>query len=112
MVIYFLGVRTDRHGFGILTWKHVGTQKISTQSSKLVVGCRLLYCRIIILHPLGVPREAYMGLSRAPTLLLPHHAREDVLQVRQQDGPCLARGGCGGTGGGCVHGRGGGGAGG
>ena len=29
MVISFLGVRTDRHGFGIHTWKHVGTQKIS-----------------------------------------------------------------------------------
>ena len=42
-VISFLGVRTDRHGFGILTWKHVGTQKISTQSSKLVVSCRSLY---------------------------------------------------------------------
>ena len=26
---------TDRQGFGILTWKHVGTQKISTQSSKI-----------------------------------------------------------------------------
>ena len=35
--------RTDRHGFGILTWKHVGTQKISTQSSKLGVSCRSLY---------------------------------------------------------------------
>ena len=51
MMISFLGVRTDgqtdgqtdRHGFGILTWKHVGTQKISTQSSKLVVSCRSLY---------------------------------------------------------------------
>ena len=41
--ISFLGVRTDRHGFGILTWKHVCTQKISTQSSKLVVSCRSLY---------------------------------------------------------------------
>ena len=36
-------VQTDRHGFGILTWKHVGTQKISTQSSKLVVSRRSLY---------------------------------------------------------------------
>ena len=26
-VVSFLGVRTDRQGFGILTWKHVGTQK-------------------------------------------------------------------------------------
>ena len=47
MMISFLGVRidgqTDGHGFGILTWKHVGTQKISTQSSKLVVSCRSLY---------------------------------------------------------------------
>ena len=34
--------RTDRHGFGILTWKHVGTQKISTQNSKLVVSPRSL----------------------------------------------------------------------
>ena len=42
-VVRFLGVRTDRHGFGILTWKHVGTQKISTQSSKLVVSRRSLY---------------------------------------------------------------------
>ena len=50
-MISFLGVRTDgqtdgrtdRHGFGILTWKHVGTQKISTQSSKLVVSRRSLY---------------------------------------------------------------------
>ena len=42
-----LGVRTDRqtdrHGFEILTWKHVDTHKISTQSSKLVVSCRSLY---------------------------------------------------------------------
>ena len=29
--------------FGILIWKHVGTQKISTQSSKLVVSRRSLY---------------------------------------------------------------------
>ena len=51
MVVSFLGVRTDgqtdrrtdRHGFGILLWKHVGTQKISTQNSKLVVSCRSLY---------------------------------------------------------------------
>ena len=35
--------RTDRHGFGILTWKHVGTQKISTQSLKLVVSRPFLY---------------------------------------------------------------------
>ena len=35
--------RTDRHGFGILIWKHVDTQKISTQSSKLVVSRRSLY---------------------------------------------------------------------
>ena len=50
-VISFLGVRTDeqtdrqtdRHGFGILIWKHVGTQKMSTQNSKLVVSCRSLY---------------------------------------------------------------------
>ena len=34
--------RTDRHGFGILIWKHVDTQKISTQSSKLVVSRRSL----------------------------------------------------------------------
>ena len=32
-----------KHGFGILTWKHVGTQKISTQNSKLVVSRRSLY---------------------------------------------------------------------
>ena len=35
--------QTDRHGFGILTWKHVGTQKISTQRSKLVVRRQSLY---------------------------------------------------------------------
>ena len=35
--------RTDRQGFGILLWKHVDTQKISTQSSKLVVSRRSLY---------------------------------------------------------------------
>ena len=35
--------QTDTHGFGILTWKHVGTQKISTQNSKLVVSRRSLY---------------------------------------------------------------------
>ena len=35
--------QTDRQGFGILIWKHVGTQKISTQNSKLVVSCRSLY---------------------------------------------------------------------
>ena len=33
MGIFFSGYgQTDRHGFGILTWKHVGTRKISTQS--------------------------------------------------------------------------------
>ena len=42
-VISFLGVQTDRHGFGILTWKHVGTQKISIQKSKLVVRRQSLY---------------------------------------------------------------------
>ena len=42
-VISFLEVRTDRHGFGILIWKHVGTQKISTESSKLGVSCLPLY---------------------------------------------------------------------
>ena len=43
MVISFLGVRTDgqterrtdRQGFGILLWKHVGTQKISTRKLKI-----------------------------------------------------------------------------
>ena len=40
MVISFLGVWADRQGFGIFTWKHVGTQKISTQSSKLEVRCQ------------------------------------------------------------------------
>ena len=43
MVTFFLGVQTDRHGFGIRIWKYVGTQKISTQSSKLVVSHRSLY---------------------------------------------------------------------
>ena len=47
MMISFIVVRTDgqtdRHGFGILTWKHVDTQKISTQNSKLVVSRRSLY---------------------------------------------------------------------
>ena len=35
--------QTDRQGFGILMWKHVGTQKIWTQRSKLEVSCRSLY---------------------------------------------------------------------
>ena len=35
--------QTDGQDFGILIWKDVGTQKISTQSSKLVVSCRSLY---------------------------------------------------------------------
>ena len=44
MVISFLGLRTDRHGFWNphMDTQNVGTQKISTQSSKLVVGCRSL----------------------------------------------------------------------
>ena len=50
-MISFLGVRTDgqtdgqtdRHGFGILIWKHVGTQKNSTLSSKLMVSRQSLY---------------------------------------------------------------------
>ena len=46
-VISFLGVwmdtrGTNRHGFGILIWKHVGTQNISTQRSKLRASCRSL----------------------------------------------------------------------
>ena len=40
-MISFLGVRrdrqTDRQGFVILTWKHVDTQKISTQNYWLAV---------------------------------------------------------------------------
>ena len=43
---HFFTRGTDRHGFGILTWKHVGTQNISTQSSKLVVSCRSLYASL------------------------------------------------------------------
>ena len=43
LFLFFFGVRTDRHGFGILTWKHVGTQKNSTQSTKLGVSSRSLY---------------------------------------------------------------------
>ena len=39
----FIGVRTDRHGFGILTWKHVGTQKFLNRSSKLGVSYWSLY---------------------------------------------------------------------
>ena len=36
--------RTDRHGFRILIWKHVGKKKKKkTQSSKLGVSCRSLY---------------------------------------------------------------------
>ena len=36
--------RTNRHDFGILIiWKHIGTQKISAQSSKLEVSCRSQY---------------------------------------------------------------------
>ena len=31
--------QTDR----VLEWKHVGTQKITTQSTKFVVSCRSLY---------------------------------------------------------------------
>ena len=47
-VISFLGLWTDRQTarrnyFGILTWKHVGTQKISTQCSKLGGSCRSQY---------------------------------------------------------------------
>ena len=48
MVTSLLGVQTDGRTdrdmvLGILIWKHVGTQKISTQSSKLVVSRRSLY---------------------------------------------------------------------
>ena len=39
----FSGCRQTDAVFGILTWKHVGTQKISIQSSKLVVSCWSLY---------------------------------------------------------------------
>ena len=35
--------QTDRYDFGILIWKHVGTQTISIQSSKLRVSSRSLY---------------------------------------------------------------------
>ena len=39
----FISSVEQHSGFGIITWKHVGTQKISTQSSKLVVSRRSLY---------------------------------------------------------------------
>ena len=43
-IISFVGVRTDKHDFRIfIIWKHVDTQKISTQYSKLEVSCRSLY---------------------------------------------------------------------
>ena len=40
MVISFHGVRTDRHDFGILIWKHVGTKEISAQRLELGVSYR------------------------------------------------------------------------
>ena len=60
---YFNVFIKTKQGFGILIWKHVGTQKISTQSSKLVVsymhpwrtgmhndGLMMQTCRNINLH--------------------------------------------------------------
>ena len=52
----------DRHGFGILTWKHVGTQKISIQNSKLVVSCAV--------DPYMPPRRTGMHNKKKFTKLL------------------------------------------
>ena len=42
-------LRTDKHDFGILIWKHVGTQKISTLSSKLGVD-RYMHLRMAMMY--------------------------------------------------------------
>ena len=48
--ISFLGVRTERQDFRILIRKYEGTQKISTQSSKLRVSYQYLI-QYIYMHP-------------------------------------------------------------
>ena len=72
-MISFLGVRTDRridgqtdgqtdrHCFGIFTWKHVGTQKISTQSSKLVVSRRVSGGRGCIKNYLDIQIQIFVS---------------------------------------------------
>ena len=50
-MISFLGVRTDRHDFGILIWKHVGTQKKINSKLKL---------RFIAINPYMHPRMTGM----------------------------------------------------
>ena len=78
MVISFLGVRTDRHGFGILTWKHVGSQKISTQKLSI---------------PICLPRGRGCIIKDTHPSMFPHVVQHEpvqpgwvVRQPREADG--------------------------
>ena len=48
-MISFLGVRTDRQDFGILIWKHVGTQKFQLKIRELTVD-RNMHLRKMGMH--------------------------------------------------------------
>ena len=99
----------QRHGFGIIKWKHVGTQKISTQNSKLGVSCRSLstnaprnpckvvYCRVdfmnnfvnlnFIKHAL---RSWFSNVTRTITPCIPRNKRQR-LTMRRTDLCCRGR---------------------
>ena len=69
MVISFLGVRTDRHGFGILTWKHVSTQKISTHVTKYAhVTAVTTHSKRLTFFQCGRWKKAYAMASESPRL--------------------------------------------
>ena len=63
---------TDGQDFEILTWKHVGTQKISTQSSKLEVSCGLLICymHLIYMHKYSRGRGGPPGCPNGGFILM------------------------------------------
>ena len=53
-VISFLGVRTDRHDFRIVIWKHVDTQKFSFKPQDLGLAVnRYMHPRITGMHNNG-----------------------------------------------------------
>ena len=59
MVISYLGVQTDRHDFGILIWKHVGTQKISTREKSVILKTLVFTAP----HLLGIIRKLVLSIG-------------------------------------------------
>ena len=72
MVISFLKVRTDRHSFGIFTWKHVGTKNSNSKlkiRSWLSIAICIYRCRGCIIIPTLILHNPTWRWSNWKTLI-------------------------------------------